>query len=93
MTILDGKKSRVYLTQPTADDRWMVAYAEGGKLILMSEFLGSQLDAQAICVAFNERELQRYVMDSRDQVISAITANRPSIFQISEHLGIKIQDA
>lgn len=60
MTTIDGKNPRIFLTVPTADGRWMVAFAVNGALTIMPEFLGSCEDAEAVAAYRNQQEMAKY---------------------------------
>jgi hypothetical protein len=73
MTILDGKNPRFFITIPTSDGRWMVAYALEGVLTIISEFPpGPSDDAEAVAASRNKAEMARYVEESTNQMIEKL---------------------
>jgi hypothetical protein len=73
MTIWDGKNPRFYMTIPTTDGRWMVAYALQGVITIISEFPpGSSDDAETVAASRNKAEMARYVEESSNQMIEKL---------------------
>ena len=88
MTILDHKNPRFFSSIPTADGRFMVASMHEGRTTIMSPFIGSLSDVEAICAAWNKREMDRYAAESGGQQNESV--RWPSLEEIAARMGIKI---
>ncbi|WP_407194395.1 hypothetical protein [Bradyrhizobium sp. STM 3566] len=90
MTILDGKKPQLYTSVPTSDGRFMIGAMLEGRTTIMSSFVGSHEEVEAICLDWNRREMDRYAAESKSQVDKQMNEGWPSLEEIAAMHGIKL---
>jgi hypothetical protein len=90
MTIIGGRKMRLFVPKITASGEWMVSDASTNEAV--DTFCGTYDQINAVCDVWNKRERERYLTEGREHLLDSIRNDRRTLREIAASHDLRFDD-